>query len=99
MRGKRGRVSRERAARRAQWIAEHPPNHQGAWVCFWCYRWVYQDGPDPMELGHKDAKGGLTSDESEKDENLGPIHRSCNFKQGSEPYVEPRSIRDRGDEW
>lgn len=52
-----------------------------------------------MELGHKIAKGGLPSSISEKDDNLGPIHRSCNNEQGSTPHQEPRIMRKDSNEW
>lgn len=52
-----------------------------------------------MELGHKLAKGGLPSDAADSDENLGPIHRSCNQAQGSTPHEDPKEIRDRGTDW
>jgi hypothetical protein len=96
---KQGRISRERQKRRKQWIKDHPPNHQGAWVCFWCQQWVYEKGNDPMELGHKVAKGGLSISKADSDENLGPIHTSCNREQGSTPYKKPKIKRKRLDVW
>ena len=83
------RIKQEAIALRKRWIDENPPNHQGAWVCFWCNQWVYETGYDPMELGHKVAKGGLSNEEASEPGNLGPIHRSCNREQSSTPYTDP----------
>lgn len=91
-----GRISHERRLRRAKWIREHPPNHQGAWVCFWCRQWVYRSD---MEVGHKYPKSSTGKVESESDKNLGPIHTLCNREQSSTKYEEPTILRQRGDEW
>lgn len=83
------RIKQQAIALRKRWIDENPSNHQGAWVCFWCNGWVYKSGYDPMEIGHKVAKGGLPHAEAHDDKNLGPIHRSCNRDQSSTPYRDP----------
>lgn len=85
------RIQKQATELRRRWINDNPPNHQGAWVCFWCSQWVYAEGFDPMEIGHKVAKGGLSMEEASDPSNLGPIHRSCNREQSSTPYTNPRT--------
>ena len=87
-----GRIAKERADRKAQWEADHPPleNKRGKkyYICHIC---AYFGEPEYVQvvlyeryvLEHIIPKGRLTLTESQEDENLGPSHVMCNLVKGS----------------
>ncbi len=85
---KMGRKMKEWNLRRQRWVREHPPNHQGAWVCYLCQQWVYRED---MELDHVQPKSSTSHSVAESDDNLRPTHRRCNREKGSSEYKPPIS--------
>lgn len=83
-----GRLTKEWIQRRKRWVHEHPPNHQGAWVCYLCQQWVFEKD---MELDHVQPKGSTSASVAGSDDNLRPTHRLCNRDKGSKKYHPPTS--------
>lgn len=93
-----GRISKERADRRAQWIADHPPlegwnrynaHHFQYYNCHICvyfneHKSVARVLFENFVLEHIVPKGQLTLEESQEDSNLGPAHVLCNNVKGSQ---------------
>lgn len=67
--------------RRRQWIKDHPPNHQGYWICYLCGGWVHET---EMSLDHVEPKSSTPREQANSDENLYPTHYICNQQKGSQ---------------
>lgn len=79
-----GKKGREWLAFRRRWIKNHPPNHQGFYVCYMCGKWVI---PSEMELDHMKSRSRypeLAFDEH----NIRPSCHKCNQKKGSRDLEE-----------
>lgn len=69
---------------RKQWLRDNPPNHEGYYVCDYCYKWV---GSSEVTLDHMDARSRRPDLRYDK-ENLTPSCYQCNNKKGSKSYKE-----------
>lgn len=90
---KLGRVGEQRAARRKQWIEDHPPqvaaDGRKFYMCHICI--YFEEAPNValvwfglFVLEHVENKAQLTLEESELDANLAPAHSWCNTEKGSQ---------------
>lgn len=75
-----GKMFRYRQKRRAQWVTDHPPNHEGYYECWICRKWV---PADEMALDHVLPKSSTPRLIAEHDDNLRPAHGTCNGEKGS----------------
>jgi len=77
-----GRVGRFRRDRKAQWVADFPPDSNGWYKhCVLCGLPVHKS---VMKLEHKFPKGSTPKAIADADENLGPAHGECNEAKGSQ---------------
>lgn len=91
-----GRVGRYRRDRKAQWVADYPPDDNGYYKhCVLCGYPVHKS---VMKLEHRFAKGSTPKAIADADENLGPSHGPCNEEKGSMdiPWRFPSPSSKRG---
>lgn len=90
------RTRNEWLARRRKWLNDHPPNHQGYYVCYLCRQWVHKD---EVTIDHVQGRGRTPKAAADSDENLKPAHGLCNYKKGSSSVEEMKIIRGRSNDW
>ena len=73
---------------RRDWIKDNPPNHQGAYICGICGRWVYLDD---LELDHITPQGWTHARQYDRT-NIQPTHARCNRQKGSKRYFKTGTI-------
>ena len=77
-----GRVGRYRRDRKAQWVADYPPDDNGWYEhCVLCGLPVHIS---VMQLEHEFNKGSTPKEIADADEHLGPSHPICNEEKGSQ---------------
>lgn len=69
---------------RKLWIQLHPPNHQGYYECYLCFRWITTDA---LTLDHVKARSRYPELRFELN-NLRPCCASCNREKGSKDLEE-----------
>lgn len=88
-----GAIAKERAERKKQWEADHPPLEKPSgekyYLCHICNffgesKWTQYVSYERYVLEHIMDKNSLTLEESQRDENLAPSHVLCNTEKGSQ---------------
>lgn len=76
---KRGKITNKWLKVRKQWMKENPPNHQGYYFCYICYRAVPSNEVTLDHIIPRSRRPDLRFDFS----NLAPCCGLCNYKKGS----------------
>lgn len=90
------RTKNEWLKRRRKYLDEHPPNHQGYYVCYLCQQWVHKD---EVTIDHVEPRSSTPKAIADADENLKPAHGLCNYKKGSRRIVLPVRKVERSNDW
>lgn len=69
---------------RKQWVKDNPPNFQGYYQCYICFRWIPEN---ELTLDHVIPKSNAQNYANRHDpENLKPCCYTCNSEKGSKKY-------------
>lgn len=77
-----GKKSVKWLATRRKWLRNHPPNHQGYYICYLCGIRVHKDKVELDHIYSRSRRPDLVYNEN----NLRPCCHECNQLKGSKSY-------------
>lgn len=74
-----GKIGKQWSAVRKEWLKNNPPNHQGYYECYLCYKWVIASEITLDHILARSKRPDLRFDSN----NLRPCCWECNKEKGS----------------